>query len=99
MIEDDWMQIPVDEMHRLVKGDKIRYLKINGLKKKSGYVQGEWKNKDDPTKKGLVMAFKPWANKKDDTFTIAYDAIEECEKKINPSFYFEFQYLKNQINS
>jgi hypothetical protein len=95
----NWIPIPVDELNHLMKGDKIRYVKRKNEKKVTGFVQHEWVKKDDPDTKGLVMAFSPKPKKGDKTWTISYNGIDECEKEVNKYFYFEFQYLRNQMNS
>jgi hypothetical protein len=93
---EDYIPVPLTQIKRLVNGDFVTYKKRNDDNWKKGKIKCHWFKEIDGIRiEGLTLVF----TNRSKGWTITYDQIEEIQKKINPKFFFEFQYLLNQNSS
>lgn len=87
-----FITVAVDQCKFLVSGDYVRYVRKDDNKVKKGFVKCHWSNDEG---EGLCLSFN--MNKASKKWTVKYDMLKHIEKKINPSFFFEYQMIMNAI--
>ena len=94
-MENDYIKVPISLIEKLTFNDYVRYKKkADNTKWVYGFIGTHWR-KDNV--KGMSVKYNTTKGAK--SWTVSYDYIEEIEKKVNPKFYFEFNYILNSIKT